>query len=155
MTPSADVKPGFDRWSLVEPGTGRVVVEAVKLADRYLPRLAGLQFRRPLPGGHGLLLVPCASVHTMWLRFSLDLLMLGDGGAVLDVRRNVRPWRAVLAPAGTCAVLETTAGVLAGEVPLGLTVAARAGQPRRDLPRSLRFLDPHLALSELTIGLHS
>ncbi len=100
-------------WYLVDAVTGRVVIASLAVADRFWPRLVGLQFRRRLPAGRGLLLVPCASVHTMWLRFPLDLAMLGDGGTVLAVRRSVRPWRGALAPRGTRAVLEATGGTLA------------------------------------------
>ena len=81
----------MSRWQLELQGSGRIVVERLTIADGYWSRLAGLQFRRPLPPGDGLLLVPCASIHTMWMRFAIDAAMLDRAGKVLAIRRAVRP----------------------------------------------------------------
>lgn len=96
-------------------------------------RLAGLE-RRPLPGdltllvagdrrsrrrglahldalspGHALLLERCRSVHTLGMRFALDLLWLDGDGALVRLDRAVTPLRV-----RTClrarAVVEATAG---------------------------------------------
>ena len=99
-------------WRLAHRTSGQIVVERLSLADTFWGRLCGLQFRRPLPAGTGLLLVPCGSIHTMWMRFAIDVAMLDRSGRVLYVRRAVRPWRYVHAPRGTHAVLETAAGDL-------------------------------------------
>ena len=106
-------------WQLEVRDTGRVVIERLVIADRFWNRLCGLQFRHPLPPGHGILLVPCASIHTMWMRFAIDVAMLDRTGRVLAVRETIRPWRLVFAPRGTHAVLEASAGtlcLLAGDI---------------------------------------
>lgn len=95
---------------LIEAATGRVLLTHVEIADGFWSRLRGLQFRRALPPGTGVLLIPCASVHTFFVRFRLDLLMLDGEMRVVGQRCNVAPWRLVFAPRGTHAVLETTAG---------------------------------------------
>ena len=123
-------------WQLVESRTGRTVVENCELADTYWSRLVGWQLRRAPEGGRGLLLVPCASVHTCLLRFPLDLIMLDKSGRVLTVRRGIRPWRAVCAHRRV-AVLEMAAPgaeIAAGEV---LRAVLSVGG---HLPKSLRFL---------------
>jgi uncharacterized membrane protein (UPF0127 family) len=95
---------------LIEAATGRVLLPQVEIADGFWSRLRGLQFRRALPAGTGVLLIPCSSVHTFFVRFRLDLLMLDGEMRVIGQRRNVAPWRLAFAPRGTHAVLETTAG---------------------------------------------
>lgn len=95
--------------TLLERTTGHVVVERLELAAGYWSRLAGLQFRASLPPGRGLLLVPCGSVHTMCMRFAIDVVALDRTGRVLAVRRQVRPWRVAPAPRHTHAVLELPA----------------------------------------------
>ena len=80
-------------WRLVNETTGKAVVARLTIADGFWSRLAGLQFRRELPSDAGLLLVPCASVHTCFVRFPLDVVFLDDAGRVLSIRRNLRPWR--------------------------------------------------------------
>ena len=74
-------------WRLVSKTTGKTVVAQLRIADGFWSRLAGLQFRRPLPSDAGLLLVPCNSVHTCFVRFPVDVVFLDGSGCVLAVRR--------------------------------------------------------------------
>ena len=46
------------------------------------------------------------------MRFSIDLLMLNKDYVVVGIRRNVRPWRAVICKAGTVAIIETNVSEL-------------------------------------------
>ena len=93
-------------WRLVSKTTGKTVVAQLRIADGFWSRLVGLQFRRPLPSDAGLLLVPCNSVHTCFVRFPVDVVFLDDRGCVLAVRHNLRPWRLAFGPRKTHAVLE-------------------------------------------------
>lgn len=115
--------------------TGAELVSALEVADGFWSRLKGLQFRRALPPGAGLLLVPCGSVHTHWMRFPIDAVMLDAAGRVLAVRRGVRPWRVVAAPTTTHAVLELATGGADGVEPGD---AFRLAAP--DARKSLKFL---------------
>jgi len=97
---------------LLKRGSGEVVVSDLKLAVTFLSRLRGLQFQPQLPTDCGLLLAPCGSIHTHWLRFPIDVAMLDDAGRVLLVRRHLRPWRLLPGPRETACVLELAAGCL-------------------------------------------
>jgi uncharacterized membrane protein (UPF0127 family) len=90
-----------------------------------------------MPAGRGLLLVPCPSVHTFFMRFALDVALLDRQGQVLAVRRGVRPWRVVLPVAGSYATLEVAAGSADIEAGSFLCVTGPKGAVP---PRSLRFL---------------
>jgi len=115
-------------WQLEMRDTGRTIIEQLVIADRFWSRLCGLQFRRLLPPGHGILLAPCASIHTMWMRFAIDAAMLDRTGRTLAVRQTVRPWRLVFAPRGTHAVLEAPAGTLCLSTGDILSLRSHAGQ---------------------------
>ena len=56
-------------------------------------RMVGLLGRRALPSGHGLLIVPCGAVHTLGMRFALDLVFLDGAGHVLRCVAGVKPGR--------------------------------------------------------------
>jgi uncharacterized protein len=56
-------------------------------------RLLGLAGLREIPAGVGLLLPRTRSVHTLGMRFALDLVWLDADGCVVRVDRAVRPWR--------------------------------------------------------------
>jgi uncharacterized protein len=62
-----------------------------------------------LPPGHALLFERCRSVHTIGMRFALDLLWIDGGGAVIRVDRDVGPWRVRTCPAAR-GVVEAAAG---------------------------------------------
>jgi uncharacterized membrane protein (UPF0127 family) len=109
-------------WRLVEGGTGRAVVDRLEIADGFRSRLVGLQFRPEPQPGFGLLLAPCTSIHTFFLRFTIDLVMLDRSGCVVAVRRGVRPWRVVAPVRRTYAILE---------VPSGRDLGVAAGQSVR------------------------
>lgn len=117
MVPVVEHHYCMSQLRLIDDATGRVVVNSLEVADTAWKRLVGLQFRKSLPSGAGLLIVPCASVHTCWVRFPIDLVFLGDDGTVLGVKHNLRPWRIALAPRGTLATLELPANEAAGVTP--------------------------------------
>jgi len=62
-----------------------------------------------LAGGHGVLFERCRSVHTIGMRFALDLVWLDGTGAVVRVDRAVGP-RRVRTCLGARSVVETVAG---------------------------------------------
>jgi len=101
---------GSAAWRLVSRTSGKTVVARLQVADGFWSRLVGLQFRRALPPHAALLLVPCRSLHTCFVRFPLDVAFLDRHGSVLVIRRNLRPWRVAFAPPDTYAVLEMLAG---------------------------------------------
>lgn len=92
----------------------------VRRADRFFSRLCGLLFSPPLQPGQGLLIVPCAAVHTAFMRFSIDVLFLDRLGTIRRIVPNLEPWRAARYT-GAHQTLELAAGEAAR---LGL----RAGQ---------------------------
>jgi len=72
---------------------GRIVCERCAVADGFASRLLGLQGRRELPRGQGLLLSPSSSVHTAFMRFAIDVVFLDRAMRVVGIARRVRPWR--------------------------------------------------------------
>jgi uncharacterized protein len=119
------------------------IATRLEVADGYWSRLRGWQFRSTPPAGSGLILIPCRSVHTFWLRFALDLILLDRSGVVVDVRRKVAPWRIVPGRADVHGVLELPAGETIWSVQAGdaLRLVEEASSAERPpLPRSVQFL---------------
>ena len=97
------------RWENTE--TGEVLLERLFVANTFWQRFRGLQCSRPLDSGSGLLLRNCRSVHTMWMRFTIDLIFLSDDMQILEIRVGVKPWRIAMPHAKDVAhVIEVTAG---------------------------------------------
>lgn len=92
----------------LQNGAARTLAYAV-LAQTMWTRLRGLLGRRELTQGEGLLLVPCNGVHTLGMRFAIDVVFLSESGAVIHCVENLRPGRWVRAP-GARMTLELRAG---------------------------------------------
>jgi uncharacterized membrane protein (UPF0127 family) len=88
---------------------GVVVCEECLVAATPLARMRGLLGRRSLPSGQGILLRPAASVHTFFMRFSIDAVFLDDDLRVVGISSDLRPWRAA-GQRGAHSVLELSAG---------------------------------------------
>ena len=97
---------------LIDEATGDVLLQTVETADTFWKRLRGLQFRRSLPSDRGVFLTPCSSLHTCFMRFPIDVLMLDSDKVVLEHRRNIQPWRFVFCPKNTTSVIETKVDAL-------------------------------------------
>lgn len=95
--------------ALREAGTGRVVCRRCEPADTVWTRFRGLQMRRALAPGEGLLLRPAGSIHTLFMRFAIDVVFLDRDLRVLEVRAGLRPWR-MASVRGAKVVLELPAG---------------------------------------------
>ncbi len=125
-------------WCLLSMTTGKTVVARLAIADRFWPRFVGWQFRSRPTAGAGLLIVPCNSVHTCFVRFSLDVLFLDRTGTVLAVRRNLRPWRLALGPRNSHAVVEILPG--SADVQSGEILRLEGGQANATAPKAAAFL---------------
>lgn len=122
----------MDDVRLVDVSSDRLIVEHLAVADRFWRIFVGLQFRRTLPAGSGLLLVPCSSVHTFCMRFSIDIVGLNRAAEVTRVIQDVKPWRVAAMPRGTYAILELPAGA-ARSMRTGDKLRIVGGNPRASL----------------------
>ena len=55
--------------------------------------MRGLLGRSGLEEGEGLFLKPCGSVHTLFMRFPIDVVFLDRNLSVVAVRPELAPWR--------------------------------------------------------------
>ena len=93
-------------------GDGAPLCERCTIAAGPWSRMRGLLGRSSLPADEGLLLRPCSSIHTWFLRFAIDVVFLDGNLTVLDVRNEVRPGRLAW-HRGAAATLELAAGACA------------------------------------------
>jgi uncharacterized membrane protein (UPF0127 family) len=91
--------------------TGRKVLGRVWRTTNAWDRMRGLLGRAPLGTDEGLLIEPCASVHTVGMRYALDLAFLDRNGAVCKLVNGLLPMRMSSGP-GARATLELAAGGL-------------------------------------------
>ena len=97
-------------------GNGEAVCERCELATSPLSRMRGLLGRSGLEPREGMLFRPAGSVHTLFMRFAIDVVFCDRDLVVLGVERGLRPWR-FAGRRGAKVVVELAAGAAAGVNP--------------------------------------
>jgi uncharacterized protein len=92
--------------------TGACLAAVVEPAFDRESRNRGLLGRDGLPPGHAIILAPCNSVHTFFMRFTIDVLFVRASGEIVRISPRLRPWRIALAFTAK-AVVELPAGAVA------------------------------------------
>jgi uncharacterized protein len=78
-------------------------------AHTFWQRLGGLLVRPRLRAQEALVLAPCSSVHTAFMRYPIDVVFVDKHGQVLKVAQHLKPWRAAWCW-GAQAAIELLAG---------------------------------------------
>jgi uncharacterized membrane protein (UPF0127 family) len=83
----------------------------VKMAENYFTRLRGLMGKKSLADAGGLLLKRCSAVHTIGMRYALDLVFMDKSGKVVKCTEGVKPFRTASAR-GAYYTLELNQGTI-------------------------------------------
>ncbi len=83
----------------------------VSVADNHWRRLVGLlrTEEESFVFGKGLWIVPCRGVHTLAMRYAIDVVYLNQHSVVVHLEENIRPWRLAPLRRDTASVLELPA----------------------------------------------
>lgn len=100
------------RYRLVHEASGRAVARVIR-AETWWAKGWGVLGRRFLPPGEGLWLPGVGSVHTVGVRFPLDLLFLNAKMQTVRAASSVPPGRWLVRASGAAHTLELGAGTLA------------------------------------------
>jgi uncharacterized protein len=97
--------------TLVNAQTGAVIATAVEVARTSATRRRGLLGREGLPAGSALVITRCNAIHTIGMRFAIDVAFVDRDGSVRKIVHGLRPRRIAIAPRAY-AVIELAAGEL-------------------------------------------
>lgn len=89
---------------------GRQIVLA-KVADSFIKRLIGLIFKKDLKDEEGLLICPCAQVHTFGMKYCIDVVFLSQDNIILGIEQRIKPKRISRYIRGSKKVLEMKEGM--------------------------------------------
>lgn len=96
----------------VNARSGQLLAADLSVAATFLSRSRGLLGRKELPAGTGLLLTPCNGVHTLFMKFPIDVLFLDKDNRVIETREQLQPYRITRLFLSCSRVLELPAGAL-------------------------------------------
>ena len=104
--------------------------DGIEVAETGLRRLWGLLGRRGLAPGGGLWIRPSSGVHTVGMRFAIDVVGLDRDGTVLRVWHTLAPFRVTRISPRMRSVMELPAGTIAS---LGLRAGDRLTMSPTDM----------------------
>lgn len=95
---------------LMNRTTQQSLIKNLEIARTFAARGKGLLGRTQLPEGQALWIHHCNSIHTYFMKFSIDCVFVDKNLQVKAVYENVRPWRLVFPVWGASSVFELSAG---------------------------------------------
>ena len=97
-----------------------ILAENAVIAQTPLKRMIGLLSHRSFEPGEALIIKPCKSIHTFFMRFAIDVIFVDSGNRITRTIRSMRPFRisgiylnatfCIELPAGTLDKTSTQAG---------------------------------------------
>jgi uncharacterized protein len=100
------------RFRVTNTTRGKVLADMSKKASNPVSRGIGLMGRRSLPPGGGLIIQPCNSVVSFFMRFPIDVVFLDRDSKVCHMMHSLVPWCASKIVRGSKLVVELPAGTL-------------------------------------------
>jgi uncharacterized protein len=99
---------------LIVTNTARqtVIGESIEVAQTASQKVKGLLGRDCLEEGQGLLFKGAGSLHTLFMRFPIDIIYTDKKGKVVKVANAVGPFRLVAAPMRGYYAIELPAGAI-------------------------------------------
>lgn len=118
--------------TLMNDRTRSAVALEVDVAATRATRRRGLLGRESLGATEGLLLTPCKAVHTVGMRFAIDVIFIDRDGRAVRIVPALAPWRIAMS-ARAKAVIELAAGTAAAaDIRIGdMLYLAPAPPPRQ------------------------
>jgi hypothetical protein len=107
------------RLRITNQSRGTLLADRAAVAKTSKERKTGLLKHERLENGEGLWITPCEGVHTVGMKFPIDVLFLNRRRKVVKIRKAMPRWRMALClrahsvlelPSGTAAATETVAG---------------------------------------------
>ncbi len=90
-----------------------LIGDRVAVADTSLSRMFGLLGRRGLDSGEGLWIKPSSGVHTVFMRFTIDVIGLDKEMNVVKLWSDLVPYRLTSVSTKVRSVIELPAGQIA------------------------------------------
>lgn len=112
--------PPNNLLKIINISKNTILAEKAEIADTFLERLKGLLGKSRLEPKAGLILRPCTSIHTFFMRFPIDAVFVDSQNRIIKAYHSLPAWRlsaiffnsifCIELPAGTLHTSSTEAG---------------------------------------------
>lgn len=70
-----------------------IVAQEYCTASTFFTRFMGLMGKKELPDKKALVIKPCNSIHTFFMRFPIDVLFVDRNNRITHVIESIKPWK--------------------------------------------------------------
>ncbi len=89
-----------------------LLVDHLSVATTFVDRGVGLLSKSSLSDSEGLWIHRCNSIHTFFMKFSIDCIFVNKDLIVDDLVENIKPWKLVLPRWRSRSVIEVPSGFI-------------------------------------------
>ena len=89
-----------------------VIANKIHRAESFWNRFKGLMFTDSLPADCGLHIRPCRSIHTFFMKYSIDVLHLDSRHQVVGLEENLQPGKVGKVIPNTTEIIELPSGTI-------------------------------------------
>lgn len=82
-------------YQLINKTKSVTLSQKAKKADNFFLRLIGLMFRKNMADDEALIFYYTPSIHTFFMRMSIDVVFLGKNMQVIRIVESLRPWKVI------------------------------------------------------------
>ena len=93
-----------------------ILAKNAKEAISFSERAIGLMFKDKMENFDGLLIKPCRSIHTFFMKYPIDVIFLSSDNRVVKIIQNMRPWRMSSIYFRSAKVLELMGGTVKNSI---------------------------------------
>ena len=97
---------------IVNTSRGTELASDARVARGYWSRFIGLMGRASMREGEALVLDPCTSIHTFFMRFAIDAVYVDRQRRVVKAGAALKPYRISVALRGARSVIELPSGTI-------------------------------------------
>jgi uncharacterized protein len=106
--------------TLMNRSKNQLIVSHLEEANTFWPRLRGLLGRSYLDADAGMFFDMCTSIHTFFMKFSIDVVFVDKNSRVVKTFKSVKPGRLIWPILTARAVYEFAEGAIArGRIEVG------------------------------------
>ena len=86
------------------------IADEVKVANNFITRSVGLLFKTSISENECLIIKPCCSIHTFFMKFAIDVVFIDSKNRVIGLYENVQSNRILPIHLSSSYVIELSAG---------------------------------------------
>ncbi|MBB6217578.1 hypothetical protein HNQ80_003701 [Anaerosolibacter carboniphilus] len=99
--------------------TGEMLVHKLEHADTPAKAVQGLLGRSRIEDNYAMIIYHCQSIHTWYMKFSIDVIFLDPYKRVLCIVKNMAPWRYIGYIKGSEYAIESKVNSFSSRIAIG------------------------------------